>query len=274
MNDIVASSASPSGASAILLSTRENEFSVQVIKSILRGDRGPSDLEETLAVLAELARRKCGNLPPEILVEQVLRVTDGTDWPTRRAAMEALLRRWGFAERDELTVAASPPHGRVHGTYRLTGRRSQKDSLQRRAARPYATELVCLAPPRGSCDCADFLRGSLGLCKHLLVVIDHVPRSPVAWRPRTRSLPNRGKTGQCCAGTRFAAGEARAIGCLGSPLKGDLPRAQLHRARVGAGQRVLQAPKPKDGFRTVCCYHQSTATSLAARSSSWPSTVP
>ena len=71
-----------------------------------------------------------------------------------------------------------PPNGRVHGVYRLAGRRGQKESPKRRAARPYATELVCLAPLRGSCDCADFLRGSLGLCKHLLVVLGEVLNSP------------------------------------------------------------------------------------------------
>jgi hypothetical protein len=169
---------STSDARGIVPSGRETECSVQEIKSILRGDRGPSDLEETRAALAELARRKCGNLPPEILVEQVLQVTEGTDWPTRRAGMEALLRRWGFAERDDLRVIDCPPKGRMHGTYRLAGRRGQQEPSQRRAARPYATELVCLAPLRGSCDCADFLRGSLGLCKHLLVVVDYVLKSP------------------------------------------------------------------------------------------------
>ncbi|HOU93788.1 MAG TPA: DEAD/DEAH box helicase, partial [Polyangiaceae bacterium] len=38
-------------------------------------------------------------------------------------------------------------------------------------------DLLSLEPFRGSCDCADFLRGSLGICKHLLVVLGHVVTS-------------------------------------------------------------------------------------------------
>lgn len=134
----------------------------------------PTDLEETRAVLGELARRKGAELPPEFLVDRVLAATEGTDWPTRRAAMEALLRRFGFAERDELTIDETPGRGRIHGTYRLAGKRGGSTQRKQRAARPYTTELLALTPFRGSCDCADFLRGSLGICKHLLVVAGHV----------------------------------------------------------------------------------------------------
>ncbi len=139
---------------------------------VLRGEGAPSDLEETRAVLGEMARRKGGDVPPELMAELVLAVTDGTDWPTRRAAMEALLRRAAFAERDELCIDQTPGGGLVHGVYRLKGRPSGGHG--RRTQRPYQAELVSLEPFRGSCDCADFLRGSLGICKHLLVVLGHV----------------------------------------------------------------------------------------------------
>ena len=92
MSDFEASVLSvTAGAQAIVLGSRDTECSLRVIKSILRGERGPSDLEETRAVLGEMARRKCGRIPAEILVDQVLGVTEGTDWPARRAAMEAPL---------------------------------------------------------------------------------------------------------------------------------------------------------------------------------------
>ena len=64
-----------------------------VLKEVIRGDRQPSDLVETRQVLTELARRKSGRLPPALLVEQTLRVTKGTDWPTQRAALDALSSR-------------------------------------------------------------------------------------------------------------------------------------------------------------------------------------
>ena len=56
------------------------------IKQVIRGEREPSDLEETREVLLELGRRKSGKFPAELLVDQVLAITEGTDWPSRRAA--------------------------------------------------------------------------------------------------------------------------------------------------------------------------------------------
>ena len=38
----------------------------------------------------------------------------------------------------------------------------------------YRTLLRRIDPFEGSCDCADFLRSSLGLCKHLLTVLEDV----------------------------------------------------------------------------------------------------
>ena len=47
-------------------------------------------------------------------------------------------------------------------------------------ARPYRTLLRRVEPVEGSCDCADFLRSSLGLCKHLLAVLEDVTSMPRA----------------------------------------------------------------------------------------------
>jgi hypothetical protein len=41
-------------------------------------------------------------------------------------------------------------------------------------ARPYRTLLRRIEPLDGSCECADFLRSSLGLCKHLIAVLEDI----------------------------------------------------------------------------------------------------
>src|SRR5689334_12287431 len=84
------------------------------LNPILRGERPPADEVEARAVLFELAKRKSGRLPAAWLVESVLAATEAADWPSRRGAMDAVLRRVGFAARDGLTVVERPatPLGR------------------------------------------------------------------------------------------------------------------------------------------------------------------
>jgi hypothetical protein len=92
------------------------------------------------------------------------------------------------------TTSSSLPCSRSHWRGRLLG----LYRTRRRASRgtPYATWLGGVAPIEGSCACADFLRSSLGLCKHLVAVLEdvipkaggHVParapaRSPLRWDP-------------------------------------------------------------------------------------------
>ncbi len=52
--------------------------------------------------------------------------------------------------------------------------RGKGGNAGRGKTRPYRTELSSFVPLRGSCDCADFVRSSLGVCKHLLCVLDDV----------------------------------------------------------------------------------------------------
>lgn len=146
------------------------------LKQVLRGERAPVDLAETREALLELARRRSGGLPAVLLVEQVLKVTEGTDWPCRRAAMDALLRRVGFAQRDGLTIAQRPAGRAVLGRYGLASAVEASTSKARKAPtpRPYRTEIYGLEPVHVSCDCADFVRSSLGLCKHSLVVLEDI----------------------------------------------------------------------------------------------------
>jgi len=147
------------------------------INEILRHERPPLDLEETRAVLLELARRKSGRLPAEWLVEQTLRVSEGTDWAARRAALDALLRRLSFAVRDELTILGRPARDALLGRYVLAGRRPSAGAGKAKPQRrPYDIDVYSLEPLAVSCDCADFLRSSLGLCKHLLVVLEDIAK--------------------------------------------------------------------------------------------------
>src|SRR6267142_1043582 len=65
----------------------------------------------------------------------------------------------------------SGPWGRY-----LLGRAGDERAL------PYDSRLSSLAPLLGSCDCLDFLRAALGLCKHVLAVVEHLARKPAAFR--------------------------------------------------------------------------------------------
>jgi superfamily II DNA or RNA helicase len=132
----------------------------------------PDAPEESEAprVLTSMALRRAGAIPAELLSRHVLAVTAGADWAVARAALEALLRRWTFSQRDGLKVAARPRGGHPYGVY-ATRRRGH-------AERPYTTLLLALQPLRASCDCPDFLRSSLGACKHLLVALDDLASHP------------------------------------------------------------------------------------------------
>src|SRR5688572_29485379 len=119
----------------------------------------PTDAEAYQTLLAR-AHRKTGALPSELIVRHILSVTDGADWPVQREALEALLRRVAFGKSDGLQIISRPAGGRILGLY-ATRRKGSP-------ARPYRTLLRRVEPVEGSCDCPDFLRSSLGLCKHLL----------------------------------------------------------------------------------------------------------
>jgi len=133
-------------------------------------DNVPEGFEETWQALIDLAVRPL--VPAPLLAAQALEVTRGADWPVRRAAMEALLRRAKSAENEELAAVSVPARGRPFGSYTVA--RPAAQSRRRKDQRPYSVQLESLVPFAGSCDCPDFLRGSLGLCKHLIAVVHHV----------------------------------------------------------------------------------------------------
>jgi superfamily II DNA or RNA helicase len=130
----------------------------------------PVDDQEAYQVLLSRAHRKTGSIPPELLVRHVLSMTADADWPVKREAFEALLRRMSFGKTDGLGIASRPPGARLLGKY--TTRRKGS------SARPYQTLLLQIDPLDGSCDCPDFLRSSLGICKHLIAVLDDLAAKP------------------------------------------------------------------------------------------------
>ena len=122
-------------------------------------------------VLEERARRKTGLIPVDLIVNQVLRVTQGGDTRVRIAAMDAILRRIRQLRHDDLRIQTSPPGREVLGRY-TTKRKGRGGS------RPYTTMLHRLNPLDADCDCPDYLKNSLGICKHILAILEHVFEKP------------------------------------------------------------------------------------------------
>ncbi|HEY4120402.1 MAG TPA: DEAD/DEAH box helicase [Byssovorax sp.] len=148
---------------------------------------------EARRVLLGDAYNSFGDLPAEWLVDAALAAAEGADFSVAEAALDALERRFAFGERDGLVVVERPARGAVLGTYR-TGRTDAEGSPRSRARagqRPYETRIDALDPPRGSCDCPDYLRSSLGICKHLFAVIASIvdPSAAPHRAPRIAAPP-------------------------------------------------------------------------------------
>ncbi len=119
----------------------------------------PSAAEESqvLAWLEELARRRTHELAPRDVALQALRVTLGGDRAVRRAALDALVRRIASAHREQITARWT------------SGAIALRSAL--RGPLAYRCEVSSRSPLVASCDCPDFLRSSLGLCKHTAAVL-------------------------------------------------------------------------------------------------------
>ena len=129
-------------------------------------------VEETEAYLELMTRagRRTGNIPAHLMVRHVLECVPPHEWPTRVEALDAVLRRLEAARKDSLRVEARPAEGRHLGVY-VTRRPGA-------GSRPYRTILHGVDPIEGRCDCPDFIKNSLGLCKHILVVLNHLHARP------------------------------------------------------------------------------------------------
>ena len=124
------------------------------------------EVTEAHEMLVGLIGRKGKHIPQSIIADHVLTVTEEMDWPVARAALEAVLRRMSFAERDGLRVLGRPQGGARLGLY-YTGKSSA-------SVRPYETAIYGVSPIAASCNCPDFLRSSLGVCKHALCVLQDI----------------------------------------------------------------------------------------------------
>jgi superfamily II DNA or RNA helicase len=117
-----------------------------------------------------MTEARVGCVPGELLARHVQTITADAGWPVQAAAAQAILRRWSFAKRDDLTIEARPTDGRVLGDYQ-TARRGA-------STRPYHSRVSSIDPIDVSCNCADFLRNSLRVCKHTLIVLENIHARP------------------------------------------------------------------------------------------------
>ena len=196
---------------------------------------------EAFETLKQLAGRRPLPIAPEVLVRHVLGLPGKWDWPVRRAAFEAVLRRLASARSQELAVLERPARG-AFGRYRLS-------SPQAEAPLAYDVRLYSLGPIDARCDCADFLRGSLGLCKHVLAVLDALARQPREWKAALdadRAAPPI----LCWDATQIPAGPFDPLSALVATL--DEPSGLFRPAKAG-GLRVatLFADDPQARLRLV-----------------------
>jgi superfamily II DNA or RNA helicase len=144
---------------------------------------------DSVVQMTGLARGLFGELPPELIARHLLNVIPEADLALRRAGLQALARRYRFAQRDQLAVTERPRG--VLGSYRTAAVPSKRGG-----PRPYETALLALSPLKTSCSCADFVRSALGLCKHGLAVLcdlnernqlqvhEELARAELRWEPR------------------------------------------------------------------------------------------
>ena len=197
---------------------------------------------EAYQELMTRAGRRTGNIPADLTVRHVLACVPAHEWPTRAEALEAVLRRLEAARKDSLRVEARPADGRHLGLY-VTRRPGT-------GSRPYRTILHGVDPIEGRCDCPDFLKNSLGLCKHILVVLEYLHARPrvlqQALKEQEWSDPQ-SSTGLCWDPIRPLLG-------LGDWLdrvvwKGDAQSAKAPSARIAGALKWFRAGK--DGVATL-----------------------
>ena len=131
---------------------------------------------ESEAYKTLLARvgRKSPRVPADLLVRHVLRVVPAAEWPVRVEAMDALLRRLDSVKKDGLAIDSRPAGGSPLGAY-ATKRRGS-------GVRPYSSAIFGVDPIDARCDCPDFLKNSLAICKHILIILDDLHARPKVLR--------------------------------------------------------------------------------------------
>lgn len=148
------------------------------------GDTVTASESDARAMLLQIAGRRPLPVPAAIVVDLVLGLPGNWDWPVRRAALEAVLRRLASARAQEISVVDAPRRS-AWGRYRL----GRAGAAAADRGLPYEVRLWSASPIRGSCDCADFLRAALGLCKHLAAVMFHLAHKPRAFQRMVAAPP-------------------------------------------------------------------------------------
>lgn len=110
-------------------------------------------------------------IPADLLAGHVVTVVPAEEWPVRADAIDALMRRVDSARKEELQIRERPDGGRALGLY-ATGRKGTK------VLRPYRTLIRGVDPIDARCDCPDFLKNSLGVCKHVIAALGHIYARP------------------------------------------------------------------------------------------------
>ena len=137
--------------------------------SVAELDTAIEEMEAYQELLSQASKRT-GKIRPEVLVRHVMTIVPAPEWPVRVEAMDALIRRIESIKQEKLRLESRPAEGRLLGIY-ATRRPGS-------GARPYRTLLLGVDPIEGRCDCPDFLKNSLGVCKHLLTVLEHLHTRP------------------------------------------------------------------------------------------------
>ena len=130
----------------------------------------PSNPEEAFHALVQRVGRRSPKIPAESLVRHIMAIVPPGEWPVRVEATEALIRRVDVAKKDKLRIGSRPTGGRVLGPYAT--RRGGS------SARPYRTVLQGVEPIAARCDCPDFLKNSMAVCKHALAILEHIYAHP------------------------------------------------------------------------------------------------
>ncbi len=130
----------------------------------------PLDHDEARRELTSMLDGSVGAIPLPWLVEHLMSSYADAGWPLLRDAGLALRRRATSVELEQLELAERPKARAVAGRYR-TRRHGERP-------RPYHTHLHTLEPLHVACDCPDYLKGGLGLCKHGLTVLSYLGARP------------------------------------------------------------------------------------------------
>jgi SNF2-related domain/Helicase conserved C-terminal domain len=143
---------------------------------------------ETEAYKTLLARvgRKSPKIPADLLVRHVLRVVPASEWPVRVEAMDAVLRRVDSVKKDGLGIGGRPSGGSPLGVYSTKRRGS--------GARPYSSAIFGVDPIEARCDCPDFLKNSLAICKHVLIILEFLHARPKVLK-RAMAEQDHGRSG-------------------------------------------------------------------------------